>query len=160
MSMPQCFNVAVISDRCPGGPELAAATAAVLLHFNGANEITPYIVATSTFAGCRLALIRAGITRGIAVAEPVKANLLNPQRVDLWLALDESGEETAWTLIRQAGPAPVGFYRGVFPDPVVQCGLVLPDPPHEECLDSWLDFLIEHLAPWRKQIWDAFYLSS
>ena len=160
MSMPQYFNVVVISDRWPGGPELAAATAAVLLHFDSASEITPYITATSTFTGCCLALIRAGITRGVAVAEPVKAKLLNPQRVDLWLALDKSGEETARALIKQAGPAPVGFYRDVFPDPVVQCGFALPDPPHEESFDSWLDFLIEHLAPWRKQIWDAFYLSS
>jgi len=76
MSIPQYFNVAVISDRCPGGPELAAATAAVLLHLKGASETTPYIVATSTFTGCRLALIRAGVTRGMAVAEPIRVCLL------------------------------------------------------------------------------------
>ncbi len=160
MSMPQYFSVVVISDRCPGGPELAAATAAALLHFDSASEITPYIVATSTFTGCRPALIRAGITRGIVVAEPIEASLLNPRRVDLWLALDGSGEETAQALIQQVGPAPAGFYRGVFPDPVVQCGFSLPDPPHEEGFDAWLDFLIEQLVLWRKQIWDAFYLSS
>ncbi len=160
MSTPQYLSVAVISDRCPGGPELAAATAAMLLHFDSASEITPYIVATSTLTGCRPALIRAGVTRGIAVAEPIKASLLNPQRVDLWLALDKSGEETAWALIKQAGPAPVGFYRGVFPDPVVPCDCALPDPPPEESFDAWLDFLVEQLAPWRDQIWEAFYLSS
>ncbi len=160
MSMPQYFNVAVISDRHPGGLELALAAAVVLRHSDSESGIAPYIVATSTFTGCRPALISACIARSAVIAGPVSAYLLNPQRVDLWLALDKSGAETARVLIDQAGPAPVGFYRNVFPAPVVQCDCALPDPPRDENFASWLDFLAEHLAAWKKQIWDAFYLSS
>ncbi len=160
MSMPQYFNVAVISDRHPGGPELALAAAAVLRQSDDDSGIAPYILAASTYTRCRPAVIRACLARSAVIAGPVSASLLNPQRVDLWLALDESGETTARVLIDRAGPAPVGYYRDVFPAPVVHLDCALPDPPQDESFDPWLDSVAEQLAAWKKQIWDAFYLSS
>ncbi len=160
MSMPQHFDIAIISDRYPGGSELAASAAAVLRGTGDSGGIQPSFTATSTFSGCRLSLSRAGVSRALMIAEPVWMPLLNPKEIDLWLALDDKGEASARLMIEKDGPAPGGFYRIVFPDPVVPCGLALPDPPLDEKFEPWLEMLTELLAPWRTRIWNAFSDSS
>jgi hypothetical protein len=41
------------------------------------------------------------------------------------------------------------------------CGFKIPAiPSSKNNMDSWLDYLVENLGPWRKRIWDAFSDSS
>ena len=52
---------------------------------------------------------------------------INPKRINLWIALDETSEKGVRRIIEMYGPATEGFYRGVFPDPVVKRQFALPN---------------------------------
>ncbi len=86
---------------------------------------------------------------------------IDVRRVHLWLALDTKCAEKIRTYIMHNGPPPNGFYRDVFPDPVVLCGFDIPSiPSTKERLDLWLSTLVTNLEPWKQRIWDAFRDSS
>lgn len=159
MSMPQHFFVVVISQQYEGGGELAAATAALFQRNWGG--IRPYVIGSCTHYSIRPALARACLRRGVPVGNSISPSFLDPRRIDLWLGLDEGGIELARSIIKGRGPAPGGFYRHVFPEPVVAFGEPLPYPPPDEGqLDAWLDLLIPMLDPWIERIWAAFGDSS
>jgi hypothetical protein len=83
------------------------------------------------------------------------------RRVHLWLALDAKCVEEIKTFIMHNGPTPSGFYRGVFPDPIVSCGFeITPIPSTKDGLDRWITSLVKNFEPWRQRIWDAFRDSS
>ncbi len=160
MSMPQHFNIAVIAEDHGTGSDTAAAAAGILrsLHKSG---YAPYYVACSTY-NSSVILKQYRTTHGIIMAQPVKPYLLNASRIDLWLALDPQGEETAWCAIKQTGPAPNSYYRHAFPEPVALCkvGAQVPAAWSEDRCNQWIDLLARDLLPWAKKIWDAFCESS
>ena len=95
----------------------------------------------------------------VLVATPLY--LLNPKRIDLWLALDKESEGRALSHVQKNGPAPENFYRSKFPTAVEYCGFKIPRVPADMIrLDEWLDFLEKSFEPWRKRIWDAYSDSS
>lgn len=159
MSMPQHFTVVVISNEYDHGCEMAGAVTSLLKGVR-ARAIQPYLAAASLHGYCRLSLSNALAARGILFCEPVKPHMINPQSVDLWIALEERGAERARSLIEHYGPAPSGFYRHPFPEVVQPYGSPIPTPPSDDGLDAWLDSLLPTVEAWRKRIWDAFYDSS
>jgi len=160
MSMPQHFHVVVICERYPNGSEVAAAVTSLLKCFQDTRGIRPYLVAAATFGTCRLALSNTLSSRGIILSEPVQPSSLNPKMIDLWLALDDNGKNTARRMIAHSGPAPSGFYRNVFPDPIATFDSLIPEPPSDRSLIEWLDTLSNLVEPWRNRLWKAFCDSS
>lgn len=167
MSMPQYFVVAVISgevsfknDVQNFGGEKASAVAAILTGRNRESSITPFILPVA-FSTCRMSFVQSAMTQGYAIGNrPVYPRLVNPQEIDLWLALDKDGVEEAQKRIAQQGTSTSAYYREVFPDPVLYCGLSVPDPTSELEFQDWFNLLAKKFAPWKKRIWDAFYESS
>ncbi len=85
-----------------------------------------------------------------------KPKALDSHQVDFWLAMDKAGEKTARKLVKKAGEPPEkGLYYNAFPDKVGYCGFVVPPLPFLGSFDKWLDFLREHLAPWRDRFGQA-----
>lgn len=159
MSMPQHFLVVLICEQYERGGELAAASAALIQREWGG--IRPYIVGAGTHYRVRPAVSLACAQRGAAAGNAVNPSFLDPRHIDLWIGLDESSVAIAQSIVKFRGPAPGGFYRHVFPEPVVEFGRSLPNPPEDETqLDAWLDALTEKLEPWRERIWYAFGDSS
>ena len=159
MSMPQHFLVVVISQHYPSGGELAAAAAAIIQQ--GWGGIRPYIVGASSHYKTRLAVSRAFLSRGLQVGNAVQDSYLDPRSIDLWIGLDEDGLASASNIVKVRGPAPGGFYRDVFPDPVVEFGESLPySPPDEEDLAAWINTLIPMFDDWKARLWHAFEDSS
>ena len=158
MSMPQHFLVAVISGRHPTGGEVAA-TVTSLFGLLG-NTIEPYLAACATHKNCRPALATALAARGLVLPQPINPWFLNPKTVHLWLALDPLGENTARQIIKEFGRSRKGFYRQLFPDPVVGFGSPIPEPETEDRLPHWIDLLALLVEPWKQRLWDAFGDSS
>jgi hypothetical protein len=154
MTMPQHFLVAVISERHPRGGEVAAAVTS-LFGFSG-NAIEPYLAACASHKYCRPALPSALTNRGLVFYQPIAPSFLNPKEVHLWLALDPLGASTARQIIKEFGRSRKGFYRLLFPDPVVGFGAPIPDPETEERIPQWIDMLVPLVQPWKQRIWDAF----
>jgi hypothetical protein len=158
MSMPQYFNVVVICAISGYGGEISAATTTLLRAPE--RGIQPHIVAAAIHGSIRPALSEALATRGLVLFRPVPPDFLDPRSIDLWLALDDLGEKIARRMIDKSGPAPSGFYRHPFPDPVVRFGAPIENPPGGARLESWLDKLSDETKPWRERIWKAFQDSS
>lgn len=81
---------------------------------------------------------------------------INAKRVDLWLALDAKSAEEIRIYLLHNGPAPTGFYRGTFPEAVVNCGFETPWVSSAQNSEEWLATLEKNLLPWRERILDAF----
>jgi hypothetical protein len=158
MSMPRHFFVAVISGRHHTGGEVAA-TVTSLFAFSG-DTIQPYLVACATHKYCRPALTSALASRGLIFSRPVDPWFLNPKTIHLWLALDPLGGSTARSIIKEFGRSPKGFYRQLFPDPVVDFGSPIPEPETQERLPDWIDLLTTFVEPWQRRLWEAFGDSS
>jgi hypothetical protein len=158
VSMPQFFNVVVLHEGSPWGGEIAGAAATLLRAPE--KGIKPCIVAAATHGRCRVALSEALNSRGLILWRAVPPHFFDARSIDLWLALDDRAESVANRRIRDSGPAPRGFYRNVFPDPVQSFGAPIADPPDTPHLDRWLDELHSATGPWRERIWKAFYDSS
>lgn len=151
------LNVVVVGKN--GG---VASIVAAVLRGDKFGGINPRIVSATTWMSRERSLFSLSGNKHkflIDVAPPCR--FINPKDVHLWIVLDDESEEDARRNIAQNGPAPEGFYRGVFPDPVVKCGFDLPPiPSSKDKIDDWFDHLIENLEPWRKRIWEAFSDSS
>ena len=158
MSMPQHFHVVIICETFGYGGEIAAATTTLLRAPD--RGIQPYIVAAATHGTIRLALSEALASRGLVLFRPVPPQFFDPRSIDLWLALDHLGEIIARRMIDESGPAPIGFYRHPFPDPVARFGSPIENPPAEARLEKWLDKLSDETKLWRERIWNAFEDSS
>jgi hypothetical protein len=157
MSMPMHLHVVVVGEKT----EIAGIVAAVLRGKN-VGSINPEILAASTSLAREkpMFFLESNKHKFLINVAP-SCFFINPKRINLWIALDETSEKDARRNIEMYGPAPEGFYRGVFPDPVVMCGFKIPAiPSSKNEIDDWLDYLIENLQPWRKRIWDAFSDSS
>lgn len=157
MSMPMHLFVVVVGENS----EIASIVAAVL-RGKDVGGINPKILAASTLLSRDEPIIFLESDKHkFHINVPPPCLFINPKRINLWIALDETSESEARKNIQEYGPAPENFYRRVFPDPVVMCGFKIPALPAEKNeLDEWLDYLVENLEPWRKRIWDAFVASS
>ena len=166
MSIPQYFTIVVISSQW-------ATASAVTAILGGPGHgydagYSPYLV-PCTVPPTRKdnTLIEVGCKLGLMISESLWCWLINPRRIDLWLALDARAAREARWRIERDGPAPSSFYRGWFPDPVTDCGFDVPAPPTPfgsidpfEAYSEWLEQLAELFAPWKERIWDAFVDSS
>ena len=157
MSMPMHLHVVVVGEK--GG--LAEIVAAVL-RGDEIGGINPRILAATTWMAREKSMFSlSGNKHKFSINVALPCVFINPKDIHLWIALDAEGEKDARRNIEQNGPAPAGFYRHVFPDPVVKCGFTIsPIPSSKDDLDKWFDDLIENLEPWRKRIWEAFSDSS
>jgi hypothetical protein len=158
VGMPQYFSIVAISGREPAGGELATAVATML--FPSRSGIQPSCAAAAVDTSCRLELIELLVERGLQAHRADLPGTLDPRSVDLWVALDSEGEALARRLVSEHGPAPDGFYRRLFPEPIVQFGSCLPQLPEASQLDAWLASLDSLLEPWRERLWAAFRESS
>jgi hypothetical protein len=159
MSMPQYFRIAVVSyeDR-----EIASIVTAILGW--PPNQMSPCVVpvcALDPGPNNNNELITAGYRYGLRISETIDLHLLEPEKVDLWIALDERAEFWARSIIEKAGPTPQNFYRAVFPDPVVQCGFHVPSlQENNNSYKDWLEKLKTLFSPWKWRLWEAFCDSS
>ncbi len=163
--MPQHFYVAVISS------EWGVSSAAVaVLGGSGYQGISPYLIPSSVYTysqGKHKWLLKAGCELGLMISESVNALLLDPRHLDVWLALDRDAERYAQQQVKKYGPRRKGFYRRVFPAPVVYCGFDVPSMPtgfaDSEAVvfyKEWFDQLRILFEPWHERIWKAFSDSS
>ncbi len=156
MSMPQYMNVVVISRS-----GILAGVAASVLRGPDTGGINPHV--TAARASYETEMPRFFVTGAVpsyplVVATP--CHLLDPSRVDLWLALDDYAEKEARIIVSKGSAAP-GFYRTPFPDPVLRADFdIAPLPSAPQEIDPWLDVLAGQLQPWKERIWTAFYNSS
>lgn len=157
MSIPQSLTVVVVSKSS----EIAGIATAVLCR-KDIGGYNPLMVAAFVRAGRKKSIFFvAGAQRKIPIVVATPYHLINPGRVDLWLALDTKTEEIVRGHIRRNGPPPDNFYRTQFPDPVVGCGFdVRGIPSTREGMDPWLDYLTEQFKPWKERIWKAYGDSS
>ena len=159
MSMPHYFVVAVVAYN----DQSAAATAAALLGGPGNQGIAPHIAPVCVLPRAlnSLTFIEAGHRQGLVIAQCVDLFLVDARRVDLWLCLDDKAEDSVRRHIRLNGPAPKGFYRSEFPDPVMRCQSVIPPLPETADLyEMWLETLRRLCTPWQRRIMQAFGNSS
>jgi hypothetical protein len=166
MSMPQYLVVAVISGHSnlkaehSFGCEKAATVSAILSGNVAENKIAPAFIPVA-FGRCRLSLVQFGISKGFMIShDPAYPRLINPEEINLWLALDKEGVHQAQERIKQGGSSSNRFYRQAFPETVMRCGFPVPDPPLESNFDSWFELLAGKFKPWKQRIWDVFYQSS
>ncbi|MCX7753748.1 MAG: hypothetical protein N2117_00695 [Anaerolineales bacterium] len=157
MSMPMHLQVVVVSSNS----QIAGIAASIL---RGDNEpsIRPWISAAHVdVPSNKSSFYIASNERKFNIEAATSYYFIDVRRIDLWLALDAQAIEKVRTYIMHNGPPPSGFYRGVFPEPVVPCGFDIPSiPSTKERLDLWLSTLVNNLAPWKEKIWDAFRDSS
>jgi hypothetical protein len=155
--MPLPITVTIISNNAD-----IAGIATSVIRGNEMKGHRPSFVAaySSLFASTPIFSI-AGVERKVLILVATPYHLLNPKRIDLWLALDQESEEKALTNVARNGPAPQNFYRGIFPTAVANCGFTLPRIPSTKSeIDQWLNFLTDNLEPWKKRIWEAYSDSS
>jgi hypothetical protein len=127
---------------------------------NKQSGISPYIFPVA-FGKCRADLVQFGLSNGYVInGNPAFPHLLNPREIDVWFALDEDGVQDARKRIEEQGTPSNGYYRGVFPDPVLYCGFSVPNPSLDSGFQDWFNVLIEKFTPWKKRFWDAFEESS
>ena len=155
MSMPQSFTIIVTSEK----GEYAAAVASVLDPSIGIGYC-PEIIAVSTLGIQNRKIYSEGMDLGYHINSTIGIYLVDPKVVDLWLALDNDGEELARRWIRQKGPAPKTYYRSWFPDPVVRCEVELPNMYHYDLLGIWIREIDTLMRPWRNKILQAYGESS
>lgn len=158
MSIPQEFNVAVISGRVQRGGELATAVASLLAESE--SDRSPSFAAASSRAFCRPQLYSVLAGLGLDVVGVVPPSFIDPRAVDLWLALDAESESVAGRAISERGPAPKGFYRIEFPSPVVRFGPRELRTSRSTKFEDWLSYVATEVRPWRTRIWEAFSNSS
>jgi hypothetical protein len=159
MSMPQYLDVAVVAYE----DQQSAATVTALLGGPGSQGIAPYVVSLCVLPGGRIPspLIEAGRRHGLTIAPGIRMALVNPRLMDLWLCLDARAEAEVRQHVQTYGPAPQGFYRQTFPDPVVSCGFPVPAPPEGQAShEAWLLGLKGLFGVWKDRILQAFYDSS
>lgn len=157
MSMPTPLDVVVIAERSD-----IAGIAAAILRGEDIGGYNPTISAACVkLSTANSPFFATSDGRKIKLDTAVSYLILDVRRVDVWLALDSTAAEDARAYVRNNGPAPKNFYRGVFPDPVVPCGFDIPYmPPTQQRFDEWLNSLVEYLKPWRDRIWDIYRDSS
>lgn len=157
MSMPMHLQVAVV-----GTNSQIAGLAACILRGDDDPSIRPWISAVhveppSNKSGFYL----TSSERKFPLEVASSYYFVDVRRVHVWLALDAKSLERIRTYVMHNGPAPDGFYRGVFPEPVVTCGFDIPSIPNgKENFDRWVNILINNLEPWKQRIWQAFRDSS
>lgn len=157
MSMPMHLLVVVVSSSAQ-----SAAIAASILRGTEDSSICPWISAAHIKPpSSQSSVYIMGNERKINIEPATSYYFINPKKVHLWLALDAKGAEEVGTYIMHNGPAPTGFYRSCFPDPVVRCDFETHWMPSSgEALDQWISVLEVNLEPWKQRIWDAFRNSS
>lgn len=157
MSMPMHLLVVVVGTHAK-----TACAAASILRGDEDSSIRPWISAAHVEPPSnRSSFSYEGSERSFKIEAAASYYFIAARRVHLWLALDAEAAENVRTYIMHNGPAPVDFYRGVFPEPVVSCGFDTPRMPStDEELDRWISTLENNLEPWRQRIWDAFRDSS
>jgi hypothetical protein len=157
LSIPTPLDVVVIGERSD-----VAGIAAGILRGNDTESYSPRITAACvTLSVRKTPFFAIGDGRKIKIDVATSYQLIDARRVDLWLALDAAAAEHAQIYIMHNGPPPNNFYRGVFSDPVVPCGFEIPYlSSSKQGFGEWLDFLAEHLTPWRERIWKAYRDSS
>ncbi|GEM_PF-3037587 len=147
MSIPPPLTVAVIGqDRWRGGEIDVASCYAMEMSYLLLKPL-------SDFRRYRWVFKRGCNEKAIDLSGKyrlLKSKNIHPHQVDFWLAMDDAGEKTARKLVKKAGESPYnGMYSRAFPDKVAHCGFVVPPLRDDGNFKEWLDFLREHLAPWR-----------
>ena len=160
MSMPKPLHIVVISHD---SAELSSVVTAILRDGHGhAPSYHPHII-PSSYLGLteRWELTKAGMRHNLRIPENTNSYVIDPRRIDLWLALDKKVVKYSKRLIKKMGPAPDGYYRNAFPNPVEYCGFLVPfvDKSYPS-FEAWFDELKELFDPWKKRIWDAYLQSS
>jgi hypothetical protein len=157
MSMPMHLLVVVVGTHAQ-----TACAAASILRGEEDSSIRPWISAAHVEPPTnRSSFSFAGSERSFKIEAAASYYFMNARKVHLWLALDAEAAGSVRTYIMHNGPAPDGFYRGVFPEAVVPCGFDTSWMPSTgEALDHWIITLEKNLEPWKQRIWDAFRDSS
>ena len=157
MSMPLPIKVVIASNDA----NIAGIAASVIRGNEMAGHRPSFVAADAATFSKEPIFSIAGVEHKYLVLVASPLYLLNPKRIDLWLALDKESEEKALALIKKYGPAPANFYRSKFPTAVEYCGFEITGiPSNKHRLEKWLETLDENLEPWRKRIWDAYSDSS
>lgn len=157
MSMPQHFQVVVVSTNSQ-----IAGIAASILRGDNDHSICPWISAAYTESPSNKSVFfLTSHERKFNIETATSYYFIDVRRIHLWLALDPKCAQAVRSYLLHNGPTPNGFYRGVFPEPVVPCGFETPlIPSTKEGLERWIKTLEVNLEPWRQQIWEAFRDSS
>jgi hypothetical protein len=156
MSMPMHLQVVVVSKD-----SRTAAIAASILRGDEEESIHPWISAAHLKPPSNTSPVQMAINnKKFSIEVATSHYFINAKRVDLWLALDTKSAEEIRIYVMHNGPAPAGFYRGAFPEAVVDCGFETPWVSSVPDSEEWLVTLEKNLAPWRERIWEAFRNSS
>ena len=157
MSMPMHLQVVVASTNSQ-----IAGIAASILRGENDQSICPRISAAHVEAPSnKSAFYIASNEKKFHIEAATSCYVIDVRRVHLWLALDAKCADKVRTYIMHNGPTPTGFYRSVFPEPVVSCGFDTPSiPSTKDGLERWISTLVNNLEPWKQRIWDAFRDSS
>jgi hypothetical protein len=159
MSMPQPFQVMVVAGEGEGAGALACAVASALT--DAGEPVRPWIEAAAPEGALNVAELAGLLQQRCGAAIALRAvESVDARRVHLWLALDGTAEAAARKRVARAGPAPGGFYRLRYPDPVHRLRLDFLAPGEAGDPRAWLDELASRLAAWKQRLWTDFSDSS
>ncbi|MBI4761340.1 MAG: hypothetical protein ACOYYF_03480 [Chloroflexota bacterium] len=163
MSMPQQFYVAIISYDF----ETSSIVTAALGGPGYIGGISPYLVSTcmhGTISKLDKTFLLMAQKYGIHLQESYYYKLIDPRKIDLWIAMDRISEEAARQHVGEFGLVKSSFYHNYFGDVVVYANISLPKVPKEsqfpEDWQKWFSQIKERVSPWSKKLWDAFSDSS
>jgi len=157
MSMPMHLQVVVVGTNS----QITAIAASILRGDNG-QSIFPWIAAAHVdVPSNNSSFYITNNERKLKIETAASHYFVDVRRIHLWLALDANSAGKVRTYILHNRPPPNGFYRSVFPEPVVPCGFDIPSiHSTKSSLDHWIGTLVNNLEPWKQRIWDAFRDSS
>lgn len=152
MSMPYPVKVIVISENIPFGGEIALMSSAILdqnFRFATASssqsqyrdEILDY---------CKTFISYRRLDTLIRAFQP--PHLIDAEKIDLWIALDEAGEKAAKAHYEKMGDFS-NKGRLSFSERVVRSNFILPDISSAKNINKLHQVLTEHLTPWKDRVW-------
>jgi hypothetical protein len=152
MSMPYPVKVVIISENIPFGGEIALMLSAVLDHaFSFATPASSQSQRRDEFLDyCKTFISNRRLDK--LINELQSPYLINAEKIDLWLALDEAGEKVAREHYEKTGDFS-NKGRLSFSERVVRCSFTLPDISSTQNIKKLHQVLTEHLTPWKDRVW-------
>jgi hypothetical protein len=105
-------------------------------------------------------LFLEGYKLGLIINTPMSMRWIKPKYIGLWIALDKYSYNVANDIVKKDGCDNTGYYRKLFPDPVILLDIERIRIFQYPAINLWINELEENIDPLRENINFAYFNSS